>query len=77
MFGVDAVIPVFALFLCRVNESPRAASLRVAGVNRRDKSCRFEAACYTALMYLVSWSDGDAARLAVDDRPPYLELGSL
>ena len=38
---------------------------------------RFQSACYTSLLYLVCWPDGDAARMALDGRPIYLELGSL
>jgi hypothetical protein len=38
---------------------------------------RFQTACYTSLLFLVCWPDGDAARLSLDSRPPYLELGSL
>jgi len=38
---------------------------------------RFEAARYTTLLYLVGWQDSDAARAALDERPVYLELGSL
>jgi hypothetical protein len=38
---------------------------------------RFQSACYTSLLFLVCWPDGDAARLALDSRAAYLELGSL
>jgi hypothetical protein len=38
---------------------------------------RYQAACYVTHLFLVSWEDGDPARLAVDSRAPYLELGSL
>jgi hypothetical protein len=37
----------------------------------------WQTACYTTFLYLVAWPDGDAQRLALDDRPPYLELGTL
>jgi hypothetical protein len=36
-----------------------------------------ETACYTTLLYLAAWQDGDTARLALDGRPPYLEAGTL
>jgi hypothetical protein len=32
---------------------------------------------YTTRLYVVCWEDGDAARLALDARVPYLELGTL
>jgi hypothetical protein len=38
---------------------------------------RFQCACYASLLFLVCWPDGDAARLALDGRAEYLELGSL
>jgi hypothetical protein len=38
---------------------------------------RFQAARYTTLLFLVGWQDSDAARAALDQRPVYLELGSL
>ena len=51
------------------------------GLHERDRllhvAQRLQSACYTSLLFLVCWPDGDAARLAVDARPPYLELGSL
>lgn len=51
------------------------------GLHERDPllpvARRFQAACYTSLMYLVCWPDGDSARLTLDGRPEYLELGSL
>lgn len=40
-------------------------------------AARRAAARYVTLLYLVCWQDGDAARLALDERPPYLEAGSL
>jgi hypothetical protein len=38
---------------------------------------RFQTACYETHLFLVCWPDGDAARLALDGRVPYLEAGSL
>jgi len=38
---------------------------------------RYQSACYTTQLYLVCWDDGEAARRALDGRPPYLESGSL
>jgi hypothetical protein len=38
---------------------------------------RFAARSYTTFLYLVGWQDSDAARAAVDQRPVYLELGTL
>ena len=32
---------------------------------------------YVTHLYYVCWSDGDALRSRLDDRPPYLELGCL
>ena len=32
---------------------------------------------YTTNLYLVCWKDGEELRQSLDDRPPYLELGSL
>jgi hypothetical protein len=36
-----------------------------------------QAACYTTNLYLVYWDDGQAMLSELDDRVPYLELGSL
>jgi hypothetical protein len=51
------------------------------GLHERDPllpvARRFQAACYTSVLYLVCWPDGDAARLELDGRSAYLELGSL
>ena len=38
---------------------------------------RFAARSYTTFLYLVGWQDSDAARAALDQRPTYLELGTL
>jgi hypothetical protein len=38
---------------------------------------RFQWTSYRTKLFLVSWPDGDAARSALDDRPFYLEAGSL
>jgi hypothetical protein len=32
---------------------------------------------YVTRLYHVGWDDGEALRMALDDRPPYLELGTL
>ena len=37
----------------------------------------FRAVWYTTELFLVCWQDGEAFRARLDDRPPYLELGSL
>jgi hypothetical protein len=37
----------------------------------------YRATWYTTLLYLVCWDDGEEMRAALDNRPPYLELGSL
>ena len=51
------------------------------GLHERDpllpSARRFQTTCYTSLLFLVCWPDGDAARNLLDDRPEYLELGSL
>jgi hypothetical protein len=51
------------------------------GLHERDPllsvARRFEAARYTTLLLLVGWQDSDAARAALDQRPVYLEIGSL
>ena len=53
----------------------------LVGLHERDPlwavAHRLRSACYTSLLYLVCWPDGDAARLALDGRAEYLELGSL
>ena len=53
----------------------------LVGLHERDPllsvARRFQSACYTSLLYLVCWPDGDPARLALDGRAEYLELGSL
>jgi hypothetical protein len=38
---------------------------------------RFQVACYVTHLFVVCWPDGEAARVEVDSRVPYLELGSL
>jgi hypothetical protein len=38
---------------------------------------RYRWAGYVTRLFLVCWSDGAAARAALDGRPPYLEAGSL
>jgi hypothetical protein len=38
---------------------------------------RYQVACYRTHLFLVCWSDGEEARVAVDGRAPYLEAGSL
>jgi hypothetical protein len=38
---------------------------------------RLAAACYTTFLYLVSWPDGADRLRALDNRPMYLELGTL
>lgn len=38
---------------------------------------RHRATCYTTHLYYACWPAGESARKALDDRPPYLELGSL
>jgi hypothetical protein len=51
------------------------------GLHERDPllrvAQRYQAACYVTHLFLVCWSDGEAARIAVDGRVPYLEAGSL
>lgn len=37
----------------------------------------FQTARYTTHVFLVCWDDGEEARSRLDDRTPYLELGSL
>ena len=53
----------------------------LVGLHERDPllpvAQRFQCACYTSLVFVVCWPDGDVARLALDSRPEYLELGSL
>jgi hypothetical protein len=38
---------------------------------------RLAVAEYVTHLFLVGWEDSDALRMALDGRPPYLELGSL
>lgn len=38
---------------------------------------RRRATWYTTHLFHVSWDDGEPVRQSLDDRPPYLELGSL
>jgi hypothetical protein len=38
---------------------------------------RYQGVRYTTRLFVVCWSDGEAMRATLDDRPPYLELGSL
>lgn len=38
---------------------------------------RYSVARYVTRLYLVCWEEGDALRLSLDGRPPYLELGTL
>ena len=35
------------------------------------------AICYTTRLYLVCWQDGESLLADLDERVPYLELGSL
>ncbi|HWH80520.1 MAG TPA: hypothetical protein VNT76_24230, partial [Candidatus Binatus sp.] len=53
----------------------------LVGLHERDPllavAQKFSAAQYLSRMYYVCWPDGDALRAQLDDRPPYLELGSL
>jgi hypothetical protein len=37
----------------------------------------YRATWYTTRLYLVCWQDGEGLRAELDERPPYLELGSL
>jgi hypothetical protein len=37
----------------------------------------WQAKRYTTRLYLACWDDGEPLRKALDDRPPYLELGCL
>jgi hypothetical protein len=37
----------------------------------------YQTTCYTTHVYLVCWEDGEEIRNRLDDRPAYLELGSL
>ena len=66
---------------CRARSSGGPWSHLLLGLHERDPllavARRFQTACYTSLLFLVCWPDGDAARLALDARPDYLELGSL
>ncbi len=56
-------------------------SYLLLGLHERDPllrtAWRFQTTCYSAGLYLVCWPAGEAQRAALDDRPPYLELGSL
>lgn len=38
---------------------------------------RLAAAVYITRLYIVCWNDGEAVRQALDERVPYLELGTL
>jgi hypothetical protein len=37
----------------------------------------YRATWYTTRLYLVCWEDGEGLRAELDQRPPYLELGTL
>lgn len=51
------------------------------GLHERDPllplARRRRAACYSTRLYFVCWEDGEPLRANLDDRVPYLELGSL
>lgn len=74
---------VFAALMdvLRARHASGASSHMVLGLHEKDPLAaiakRWAFACYTTDLYLVCWSEGEAARAAVDGRPPYLELGSL
>ena len=38
---------------------------------------QFRTACYTTRAYIVCWEDGEELLAEIDNRPPYLELGTL
>ncbi len=51
------------------------------GLHERDPllpvAASFPHRCYGSRLYLVHWADGTDAVAALDDRPPYLEVGGL
>jgi hypothetical protein len=61
--------------------STGAAHHLLLGLHERDPSLpiarRYQVTCYTTSLHLVCWEDGEALRTSLDDRAPYLELGSL
>jgi hypothetical protein len=80
---VDNDLELFAALigeLCRRHAGGSWSHLLV-GLHETDPlrsvAQRFAAKSYTTLLYLVGWQDSDAARAALDQRPVYLELGSL
>ncbi|MSQ94792.1 MAG: hypothetical protein EXR98_09585 [Gemmataceae bacterium] len=79
----DDDVAVFGDLLGRLRDlcGGKRATHLLLGLHERDPlfavARRFQAACYTSLLFLVCWPDGDTARLALDGRKQYLELGSL
>jgi hypothetical protein len=65
---------------CRMYVS-RGADYLLLGLHERDPLLPTVRALrprwYTTRLYLVCWDDGEALRQSLDDRVPYLELGTL
>lgn len=79
----DDEIAVFETLLdgLLIRAAGGAADHLLVGLHERDPllaaARRRAVACYTTLLYLVCWPDGDETLASLDDRCPYLELGSL
>jgi hypothetical protein len=74
---------IFSDLLATLRESSRGGPWThlLVGLHESDPLSpvvrRFQTACYTSLLFVACWPDGDAARLALENRPAYLEFGSL
>jgi hypothetical protein len=73
---------VFAALLERLARSKReSCSFLMAGMHERDPLLpvltRLRHWVYPSRLYVVCWADGEPFFARLDNRPPYLELGSL
>ncbi|HYT87263.1 MAG TPA: hypothetical protein VEL76_00955 [Gemmataceae bacterium] len=73
---------VFAALLDRLrHQAAGRYDYLLVGLHEMDPLLAVVRACrarwYTTRLYLVCWPDGEAARQALTDRVPYLELGTL
>jgi hypothetical protein len=73
---------VFAALLAALREHcAGAATYLMLGLHEKDRllhiARRYATAYYTTLLFVAAWDDGLGRIEAVDDRAPYLELGSL
>jgi hypothetical protein len=76
-------VAVDAAALCSLLDAarPTVADYLLLGLHERDPllpaARRYAMAEYVTRLFIVCWDDGEAYRRTLDDRPPYLELGSL